>query len=201
MGWVILSPTDFTVEWDGGEGLAATKVTAEDENFAKNCSSHFGHGIVTFILPYLFKTNNNIALMIRGATNFWIDGAQALDGLVETYWSNYSFTMNWKILQKNKPVLFKKGDPICMIIPYPIRLLENMDVVYKSITTEPEINEAHSKWGAYRRAFNADPNRGDKWQKDYFIGKKCPFSPKTEENTANPHITKLNLKRFDEFRQ
>jgi len=198
MGWVILSPSGFSAIWNGGPGDHDIKVIAEDEKYERQFMSHFGHGIVTFTIPYIFKTNNDLSLLVRGATNFWIDGAHALDGLVETHWSNYSFTMNWKITQPNKLVHFKKGDPVCMIIPYPTRLLQNIQVSSRSILEEKAINEFHTRWGAYRRAFNSDPHRGNNWQKDYFVGRLSPFEEKKSENMAPYHVTKLNLPRFDE---
>lgn len=198
MGWNILCPIDFSAIWEGNTSPAATKILIEDEESKGIALSHFGHGIITFQIPYLFKTSNDIGLFVRGSTNFWIEGAQALDGFVETYWSNYSFTMNWKIIRPNTLIHFKKGDPICMIIPYPVNLLENTKVSLKPLSENPEVEKSHRKWSNYRNEFNNKPDRGDDWQKDYFVGRKCPFSGNKEDNIADPHKVRFKLQRFDE---
>jgi hypothetical protein len=156
MGYHILTPTDLSVIWDGGTTPSSVKIILEDEKYHNYIISHFGHGTFTFQLPYIFRTNQEIGLLVRGATNFWIEGAVALDGFVETHWSNYSFTMNWRIVSPNKIITIKKGDPICMLIPYPVRILENLQVEYKSLNEAPaEMLEVYEKWKAYRREFNS----------------------------------------------
>lgn len=200
MGWVILSPSDVSVIWDGGKAIESTKIIVHDEKYKKNISSHFGHGIFTFQVPYIFRTNEEIGLFVRGATNFWVENAQPLDGFVETNWSNYSFTMNWKVTSPDKVISLKKGDPICMLIPYPVRLLENVKVTYKSFLEAPEsMKSVFSSWAKYRNEFNNNKEREKgSWQKDYFLGRKCPFSGDQEDNKGSPHRTKYNLPRFED---
>lgn len=198
MGWEILCPSDFSAIWDGGNGLPNTKIIVEDEKFSGCILSHFGFGLITFQVPYLFKTSEDIGLFARGPTNAWIDNIHALDGFIETNWSNYSFTMNWKITKPNVLVNFKKGDPICMIMPYPIGIFDNIKVSTKHITETPDLAEAHKKWTKYRNDFNHTPHKNTEWQKDYFVGRKCPFSGNGPENKAKDHKTKYNLPRFDE---
>lgn len=200
MGWHILSPTDFSVLWDGRDSIDGVKVFLENENFGHCIRSHFGHGTFTFQLPYLFRTSEEIGLLARGATNFWVENAQALDGFIETNWSNYSFTMNWIMTKQNSLAHFKKGDPICMLIPYPIRLLENVKVSFEKFEKLPEeTQKIYSEWSKYRDAFNANTSRPPgSWQKDYFMGRKCPFSGNGPENLGKPHRTKFTLPRFDD---
>lgn len=200
MGWVIHCPSDFSAIWDGGHSLEATKIIVENEEHKNHILSHFGNGIITFQLPYIFRTSKEIGLLVRGATNFWIKNAVALDGFVETNWSNYTFTMNWKMIEPHKIANFKKGDPICMVIPYPVRLLENVKLTYKNFRQAPiEMQNVFTKWSKYREEFNSkqDRQRTD-WQKDYFHGRKCPFSGNGSENIGEPHRTKFNLPRFEE---
>ncbi len=137
-------------------------------------------------------------MLVRGATNFWVDGAAALDAFVETNWSNYSFTMNWKCFVANKIISFRKGDPICMLIPYPVRLLENCSVDMQPFANAPdEMQETFRKWSAYRDDFNRRKDRKEgEWQKDYFLGRISPFNGDGEDNKGCPHRTKYNLPKF-----
>ena len=56
--------------------------------------SHFGSGVLTFHAGYLFRTPPGWAVWARGAPNTVKDGIVPLDGLVETDWLPFTFTMN-----------------------------------------------------------------------------------------------------------
>ena len=200
MGWHILCPVDFSAIWDGGPMGPNTKILMDNPAFEKAVVSHFGVGIITFQLPYFFRTSPEIGLFARGPTNFWIDNFHALDGFIETHWSNYSFTLNWKITKPHTMIHVKKGDPICMLIPYPVRLLENVQITHEPFHKAPEeLRTTYEKWSKYRDEFNQRTNRTKQdWQKDYFMGRKCPFSGNGPENKGEPHRTKFHLPRFDE---
>jgi len=195
LGYVIRNPTEVTAIWNGGSQPEDIKIIHEDATYKKTSSSHFGHGIITWQIPFLFRTPPGIGLMVRGATNFWVEGAQALDAFVETHWSPYTFTMNWKIIKPDVPVIWKKGDPICMIIPYPVEFLENIVPRCIPIADNPELELTYRSWSDYRDRFNMTHDRKESWQKDYFKGKKCPFH-RGPENIAEPHRTKFKLPPF-----
>lgn len=93
-GWFLLSAHSLRVTWNGGDDLDAVKVEhlAGDPPFP--ALTHFGHGIVTFNVPYLFRTPPGYNLLVRGPSNWPKDGASALEGLVETDWSSATFTIN-----------------------------------------------------------------------------------------------------------
>ena len=67
------------------------------------CYSHFGYGLLTFQLPYLFRTPPGYNLLVRGPANCPKDGAW-LDGLVGTDWSPARFFMTWQITRANEGV-------------------------------------------------------------------------------------------------
>src|SRR5205807_231232 len=97
--------------------------------------SHFGAGVVTFTIPYLFRTPKGVNLWVKGPTNYFKDGAAPLEGVVETDWAVSSFTMNWKLTRPGLPVRFARGEPICMIVPVPRGLAEELDPHQAPIAT------------------------------------------------------------------
>ena len=101
-GWMVGCPATFKARWTAAKPDAPVKITYSDEKDARGGSvaSMFGSGIVSFILPWLFRTSSGIGLWVRGPANMPKSDCMALKGLVETDWSPYPFTMNWKI---NKP--------------------------------------------------------------------------------------------------
>ena len=46
--------------------------------------SHFGEAVLTFSLPYLFRTPRGVNLWVKGPSNWIKDGIQPLEGIVET---------------------------------------------------------------------------------------------------------------------
>ena len=55
-GWFILNSHKFEAVWNGGSLPEDMKITLLDGEGAEPMSSHFGYGILTWTLPYLFRT-------------------------------------------------------------------------------------------------------------------------------------------------
>ena len=156
-GWWLPCPASFIACWDGGLGRRTCKslsdppaesagvpgffapivVSADMPSplvQATRITSHFGNGIVTFSIPYLFRTPRGINLWVKGRRNYFKDGVQPLEGIVETDWLPATFTMNWKLTRPNHSVRFERGEPICMVVPIPRGLAEQLEPVYVPLT-------------------------------------------------------------------
>jgi hypothetical protein len=193
-GWVIPCPATVSMRWNGKDSTdaVAIKVHEGPKGIDQFIVSHFGSGIVTFRLPWLFRTPPKIGLLVRGATNYPKDYAVPLDGLVETDWSPSTFTMNWKLMKRGIDVWFKKGEPICMLTPYPLALLEWTEPGAINIEKEPAMQKAYLSWAASRQqAITRHQGGQDTWQKDYMKGQ-------TAGGVIAPdhHRTRLKLKPF-----
>jgi hypothetical protein len=158
-GWEILNPISFTATWNGNLGhIDAIKFDFQIENDndrlfveGKNISSHFGNGIITFsYLGFLFKTSEGHNLFIKGPTNKFKHGAQALEAIVETDWLPYTFTLNWKLTKENEPVQFLKGEALATIFPIPRYYLESFDAVDEKEDPNSEFAKTRKKWGQIR---------------------------------------------------
>ena len=172
-GWFILSHERIEVVWDGTvgvNGLVVTKGTLDDQFL----SSHFGHGILTWKMPYLFRTPPGYNLYVRGPANSCKDGASALDGIVETDWAVSTFTMNWKITRIGVPIRFEKGEPICMIFPITRGDIQRFEPEIRRLQDDPELETRFKEWKHSRDEFNQQVHqsgsKGD-WQKHYYLGK------------------------------
>jgi hypothetical protein len=195
-GWMITCPVDFRAYWYGTE--AATDLEISFDNAKDNSvMSHFGSGVITFSLPYLFRTPPGINIWAKGPSNWPKDGVQALEGVIETDWNISTFTMNWKMTRANEWVEFKKGEPICMLVPVPRGFAETLLPRIELLKSNPELQAKYLVWEASRSGFltglkTLDPDavkRG--WQKDYFQGKTA------EGGAFEGHQTRLNLKEFE----
>ncbi|HVZ93248.1 MAG TPA: DUF6065 family protein [Phycisphaerales bacterium] len=181
VGWIVRCPANFTATWSGKMDNNAVKVVyaPDSAHLAHTAVSHFGSGVLTFHLPWLFRTSPGIGLLIRGPTNDIKDNAVPLDGLIETDWSPYSFTMNWKLVRRNVPVYFKKGDPVCMLQPFPLELLEQFDCSFEPYAAAPgNIQQGHKDFVDKRLAGNAVAAQGEYVpHRDYYTGRFPDGSP------------------------
>jgi hypothetical protein len=193
-GWVLRNPTGFRAYWYGGPNK--TDVEIQFDAPENRVVSHFGSGVVTFTIPFLFRTPPGINLWVKGPSNYIKDGLQPLEGVVETDWLASTFTMNWKITRVCEWVRFDKGEPFCMLVPIPRGLAETLVPRRMPIEASPETQAQYKAWEASRKGFlegleERDPTvvkRG--WQKDYFQGKTL------EGKEFTSHQTRLDLKEF-----
>ena len=116
-GWQILCPTDVAVAWDGSPEPAGVRVKV-DPRFSAAIKSQFGQGIVTFGPPWLFRTSAGWDLLAKGPSNHWKANCTPLEGVVETWWLPYTFTLNWKIITPGV-VTFTRGEPLGQLVPVP----------------------------------------------------------------------------------
>lgn len=195
-GWIIRNPVDFALRWNGGDQLADLKLKFASGPEETRIRSHFGHGIVTFTIPYLFRTPEGINLWVKGPANWIKDGIQPLEGVVETDWSDATFTMNWKVTRKNRTIRFQRGEPICMIIPVPRGLAEELDPVQQPLHSDQAQFTRYEQWRESRRQFNEALQRQDPavvergWQRDYMLG----TGPSGQ--TFDEHQTRLKIRPF-----
>jgi hypothetical protein len=195
-GWILRSTAGFRAYWYGGQAKEDVELRF-DGPVDNRIVSHFGNGVITFTVPYLFRTPPGINLWVKGPSNFVKDGVQALEGVVETDWLASTFTMNWKITRVCEWIRFEKGEPFCMLVPVPRGLAESLVPQKTFIGTDPELMAQYQAWEASRRGFLADLGVRDPeaikkgWQKDYFQG-KTPDGKDFES-----HQTRLNLREFE----
>lgn len=195
-GWVVRSPIGFSVRWNGGARLADLEVKVPAGPHTARFSSHFGDGILTVSLPYLFRTPRGVNLWVKGPANWIKDGIQALEGIVETDWNESTFTMNWKVTRKNRTIRFAAGEPLCMLVPLPRGFVESFAAVIESPEAQPRLAAAYARWRDGRNAFNSalarhDPEAAERgWQRDYMLGRNSAGRVFPE------HQTKLDVPPF-----
>jgi hypothetical protein len=202
-GWMILNSRALRATWSGGNEPSSLKIEFLDGSASYPAApypaiSHFGHGILTWNIPYLFRTPPGYNLLVRGPANWPKDGIHPLEGVVEADWAVATFTMNWKFTRSNLPVTFSVDEPLCMIVPQRRGELEEFWPQTRDIQEDAEVYEDYKQWRQGRERFlselrsptSAAARRG--WQRHYFQG----ITPAGFH--ASEHQLKLNLRDFDE---
>jgi hypothetical protein len=197
-GWVVPCPCDIQAVWFGGQDRRAMHfwVDPEYNQFSTEhhwVKCHFVGGVITFEFDFMIRTNPGTNLLVRGAPNFFIEGAVPLEGVVETDWLDYSFTMNWRLTTPDKVVRFKKGDPICFLQPIPHNYAETFSFDIDFLENNRELNEKFHAYNNSRGEFMKRRQEGKEknvWQRHYFNGKNVKGNAPIGEDR---HAIKLNL--------
>lgn len=195
VGWELLNPVDFTARWNGRPGLDAIDIRFHGEQTSL-VGSHFGHGVLTFTPGYLFRTTKAHNLWIKGPANAPKDGIAPLEGIIETDWAPFTFTMNWKFTRKRLKVTFEKDEPIACLMPYPRFYAGKFEPELKNINEDAKLYAQYTGWRDDRLRFNEELKRQGSeaqkqgWQRSYMKG---------EDQTGQAfagHQTKVLMKDF-----
>jgi Family of unknown function (DUF6065) len=162
-----------SMRWDGGDTIQSLEIVPETELIA----SHFGSGIVSFVIPYLFKTPRSWSLWVLGPANDPMDGIAPLEGVVETAWSSMTFTMNWRMTAIDQWVHFVSGQAIGRVVPVRISAMRELWLEEKGkMDLPPRKRRAYDAWAKNRDAFLERLKKRDReaeqqgWQKTYHRG-------------------------------
>jgi hypothetical protein len=194
-GWEVLTAAKVKAVWRGGSGLDALTIETDAPPHHRPVS-HFGSGILTFHVPCLFQTEPGYELFVSGPPNRPKHGIAPLTGIVETDWSPFTFTMNWRFTAPGE-VVFKAGEPYCFFFPIERSLLPNTEPEFRLLRDAPELEREFNAWQAARNDFNRDLTvegskaREEGWQRTYFKG----FAP-SGKPAPKDHRTRQRVRAF-----
>lgn len=193
-GWAILSTHTFEATWNGNVDTDAIQITYLEGDEPYPAISHFGHGIITWHVPYIFRTSPGWNLWVRGPANWPKDSIVPLEGVVESDWIEATFTMNWMFTRPDETITFEVDEPICMILPHRRHELESVRPEIRELAERPDILDGYTRWSQSRTDFNASIQKASPgtsaWQKNYFRGNSVAG------RQAPEHQTKLRLREF-----
>jgi len=150
MGWELINPVTCEFHWNGMTDPRSLHVWTEQPH-RWGPRSHFGSGIVTWELPFLFRTPADWGLVVAGQANHEKDGIAPLDGFIRTDWLPYPFTMNWRINDAKRTIRFEAGEPIARIFPYPLAPLDEFEVRIAKLDDDPAFRQEFIDWAKRRQ--------------------------------------------------
>lgn len=198
-GWEILSPCGVEAMWTGGMGVDDVIVRPDSGTAAHDAPvALFGQATLTFHVAGILRTPPGWNLWVGGSPNAAKDGIAPLCGVVETDWSPYTFTMNWRFTRANHWVRFEENEPFAFVFPVQREILDSVEPRFADIDEAPELRSQFEAWSASRDAFHAQmrehpPTRpSEKWQKLYYRG----VAPDGVASSC-PHQSKLRVRDFE----
>jgi hypothetical protein len=198
-GWEILCPVSFDAMWTGGASTSAIALRVPaDTPPALAPVSIFGEGVLTFHVSGLFRTPPGWNLWVGGSPNQPKDGIYPLTGVIETDWSPYTFTMNWRFTRPDQLVHFEAGEPICFLFPVQRDVLTTVQPRFLPIEADPWLASHLAAFERSRGEFLDDLNQHkadeadqERWQKRYFRGVDM-----TGQAVISDHRSRLRLTPF-----
>lgn len=197
-GWEIIFKDRCEIIWNGGPNIEDTTVVTKSGTDVY-VSSHFGEGIVTFRIHALFRTEPGINLWVGGPINRFKNCIQPLTGIVETDWSPFTFTMNWKVTQPGQLIIFDHDEPICHVFPVPRGIVDSTVPELGPIERDADLKRDYEQARNSRRTFNNGLRQNDpdivkqSWQRHYFRG-----SFPSGRHAFAGHQTKVSPRKFEE---
>lgn len=198
-GWEVANATGFRARWHGGSDAGEVEIVLDDAGADPVTApvSLFGQGTITFHVAGLLRTPPGWNLWVGGPPNAAKHGIAPLGGVVETDWSPYTFTMNWRFTRAHEWVRFEPGEAIAFFFPVQRGIVEAIEPRYRPIDEAPELRGQFEAWSRSRDAFHAamrdhpPASPADKWQKLYYRG-VCPDGGAG----AADHQSKLRARPF-----
>ncbi|MFZ5790976.1 MAG: DUF6065 family protein [Pseudomonadota bacterium] len=199
-GWEILCPAAFSARWNGGTQLGDVDIRCAAE-LALQPTSVFGHGIITFHLHGIFRTEPGWNLFVGGPPNRPKDAIYPLSGVIETDWAPYTFTMNWRFTRPHCWVSFDEGEPFCFVFPVQRGLLDSVEPEIRDIASEPALQADYEAWSRERTRFSDRLNitgsseQKERWQKRYYRGIDMRGKPGIADHQAKLRLAEFSDKR------
>jgi hypothetical protein len=188
-------PIRFAATWNSGDGLKEIIISAAEE-LRGRLHSHFGHGILTFDVGYVFRTEPNVNLWVTGAVNRPKDGISPLSGLIEAEWISLQLHHELAIHPAGGGA-FRRDEPFCFFFPVGRGGVDACEPELRGLYDDAELAALYTSWRERRAGFPADlavpgsEAQEAKWQRSYFRG----LRPDGGEGVAN-HQTRVRPKPF-----
>lgn len=198
-GWIIYCPVSAAIEWNGMTSPDDIRIIYGDDTpkTERQClSSHFGSGVFTLNLPWVFRTPVGTQIMVRGVPNYVYDGITPLEGVVETDWLSFTFTVNFRVNRPLERVYMRSYEPLVLIHPVSIDNLEEFQLESKPINENSDFQEEFMKYTESRADFIARQQRERivEWQGHYFRGETIDEERVEDVDPEFNHKKKIKLK-------
>lgn len=175
-GWEFVLKNDVSFIWDGISDSSPDHVKLIDGHIGPDgynfLETNTANGTVTFHTGITAITDKDHHILISGAPNVFIDGAQPMTVLWQSDWYHFNaIQFCWKIYKANEKITIPAGTPFMFMMNYPKNLLESTVFTVTDYTEEDY--KRMEEYGNFREKFYQE-NEEWKWHQYYKHGIESP---------------------------
>ena len=130
-GWGISFPKDISFIWNGNTDPDPDPNNIKILEGEEYVYTERGNNLITFKTGLMFKTPENLTLMVYPIPNYFIDGAEPLSVLLSTSFLKGDLQPSWKITKANEIITIKAGDPVIAIMPIDLEFIQGSKIFIK----------------------------------------------------------------------
>jgi hypothetical protein len=128
-GWEFVLKNDVKFIWDGTSSPSREHVQILEGGVTINgdifVDTGTANATISFQLNCIIETDPDHYVWLTGAPNYFIDGVQPMDALLQSDWYHFnSIQFCWKITKANEEITIPAGTPFMFMMNYPKNLLE-----------------------------------------------------------------------------
>jgi hypothetical protein len=200
-GFMVTSSFGFNVVWNGGNSKDDMNVTVITEGIDPKYPTplmvtHFGFGVLTIEVPYIFRTPPGVNLMTINPPNYIIKNATVMTGVIESDNIRVPFTFNLRIQEPNVLTSFPAGTPLAGFIPIQRGFADKFELkdgekVFGEKVFNEEVEMLHNH--EIKRMMIRETNPERPIDRDYFHGQDLMGNKFPEHQVPNGEIIKRGI--------
>jgi len=163
-GWEFVIKNDVKFIWDGISDSSRDHVKILEGGVTANgdvfVDTGTANATISFQLNCIIETDSDHYVWLMGAPNYFIDGVQPMNALLQSNWYHYNtIQFCWKITKANEEITIPAGTPFMFMMSYPKDLLETTEFSIRN-ANEEELERV----GAYNQKRDSFYQNNEDWK-------------------------------------
>lgn len=129
MAWSISFPTEMSFIWDGISDTMSDHVKVISGK--EYCNSGRANATINFSTYLVFKTDENVTMLVFPVPNEFNENAQCFTNLISTSFYKSALPIAWRILKPNVEITVPANQPVAAIIPISLKELQSFEMIIK----------------------------------------------------------------------
>jgi len=126
LGYEISFPEDITFVWDGMDNSESEHVKILKGQ--KYCYNTRSNASLSFKTGLVIKTDSNVTMLQMPVPNYFNKDYQAFTTLISTSFYSSEFPIAIKVLNPDKEITIKAGEPIVTLVPISLEKISNISL-------------------------------------------------------------------------
>ena len=143
-GWVLKSPCDFTMEWNG-ENKSTDMLVHTTMQHAGIFYTGYGNGICSIRTGYVIQTPEEYGILLTAVPNYYKENIHFMTSLIESDWSYTPYYINMKMINLGK-VNIKRNEPLGFVTVVAHKQMESFELEVDTILSNPELFKKYQDW-------------------------------------------------------